>query len=316
MARSTSPDAITLRSRFWMNLHLVICRQTGIGARFGRAERPPDPLLEDVSLLTSGEREAWQAALAAYAAVFDGRGLHDPVVAAITMRLAPLADADDVQTASIAPPIRDVLARAAPVYLRHWWPAHQCANQAWIDATQPLLAQFGPALLPRIERAFQAGKLRLPIDVDVTTYVGWSGAGTLHYPPFPDHITIDSTMTSNQSWSGLEIVLHEVAHTLVSPVSGPLVEGIAQHSAARGQEPPRDLWHVVLFYTVGELVRQALVTHGVSYTPYADAQQLYALPHWRGFRDALAEHWQRYLDGEIGYDAALGLVVAAVQGST
>jgi hypothetical protein len=71
---------------------------------------------------------------------------------------------------------------------------------------------------------------------------------------------------------------------------------------------------VVLFYTVGELVRRALDEQGIGgYVPYADAQQLYErVPHWRPFRGPLKHHWQRYLEGELGYDAALELVVKDV----
>jgi hypothetical protein len=71
---------------------------------------------------------------------------------------------------------------------------------------------------------------------------------------------------------------------------------------------------VVLCYTVGELVRRALDEQGIGgYVPYADAQQLYErVPHWRPFRGPLQHHWQRYLEGELGYDAALELVVKDV----
>jgi hypothetical protein len=184
---------------------------------------------------------AWNGALHAYATTFAGLALLDRAVTAVKIALLPLTDAapiGDIASAQLTHsvidvPIREALTLAAPVYYRHWWATHQHANQEWIDQTEPMLAQFGPTLLPQIARAFLADEPRRPLDVDVTTYVGWSGAQTTYYPPEPASITIDSTMASNQGWTALEVAMHEVAHTLVSGVRAAGRRRRASRSSAR-----------------------------------------------------------------------------------
>ena len=106
-------------------------------------------------------------------------------------------------------------------------------------------------------------------------------------------------------------MFHEAAHSLVSPVSGPLAEGIAHASIARNRPAPHDLWHVVLFYTVGEIVRRTLRDHGVSdYIPFAYHQDLYDhVPGWKYMQHGLECHWRRYLDGTIELDLALAYLI-------
>jgi hypothetical protein len=69
--------------------------------------------------------------------------------------------------------------------------------------------------------------------------------------------------------------------------------------------PPRDLWHVLLFYTAGELARRELgKANDDSYEPYGYRYGVY--DHgWQQLRDAVVKHWRPYLDGETDFDAAL-----------
>jgi hypothetical protein len=75
--------------------------------------------------------------------------------------------------------------------------------------------------------------------------------------------------------------------------------------------PPGDLWHVIIFYSAGELTRQRLQASGMQgYEPYAERLGLYErLSGWNGYRQALAKHWKPCLAGTIDCTAALHRIV-------
>jgi hypothetical protein len=95
------------------------------------------------------------------------------------------------------------------------------------------------------------------------------------------------------------VVFHEASHTLVAPWRpDPLPKALQQAAAELGVPLPRDLWHPILFYTTGDVVRRALKQAGEpAYTPY-----MYRHGLWRGswarFREAVEKVWPAYLEGE------------------
>ena len=72
-------------------------------------------------------------------------------------------------------------------------------------------------------------------------------------------------------------------------------------------KPPEDLWHVLLFYTTGQVVAR----HLPGYQTYAEVQGLYSrAPHWAEYRRALVAAWQPYLEGRVDFDRALNELIA------
>jgi hypothetical protein len=314
MGYTISASIFMLHSHRWLNLHYTLCQQVGIGA-----QHPAQPrrrvAIELRELADADTGDGWALALQYYQRTLNTFDLLDPILKTIADQLVQHDDTIDIRTVALPPEHADVLAAADPVYRERLWPQHDVAHRAWIATLAPLIDQYGELILTQLAAAFQTGRPHAPLRVDLTAYAGWSGAYTTSNPPFPNHITIASTMAENQGWSGLEVVFHEAAHTVVSPIDGPLVESIARARTKYGDHGPRDLWHVVLFYTVGAIVQRVLARHGIDdYVPYADQYALYArVPGWRQTRLALAQHWQRYLDGQLSYDAAIAAVMRALQ---
>jgi hypothetical protein len=88
--------------------------------------------------------------------------------------------------------------------------------------------------------------------------------------------------------------------------------GIQQECDAQNKPVPRDLWHAVLFYTTGEVVKRRLAEDGIGeYVPYAYQHGLYTRS-WTRFRGVLEQAWQSYLDGTISFEDALRNMVAAL----
>lgn len=142
--------------------------------------------------------------------------------------------------------------------------------------------------------------------MDVVSYAGpFGGSTTLD----PVHITISSTDARNQGMAGFEILFHEASHAL----AGAVFAGIAKECRARDMPIPRDLWHALLFYTTGQMVKRLIEQRGAasSYTPYAYRYGLYDRG-WQDYQRALERYWQPYLDGKVSFDRALSELVEGV----
>jgi hypothetical protein len=87
---------------------------------------------------------------------------------------------------------------------------------------------------------------------------------------------------------------------------------IADESRRQQRQTPRNLWHAVIFYTTGELVRRELGRVGdAHYMPYAYRFNVYEkgmLPD----RAALERDWQPWLDGKVPFNEALRNLVRDV----
>ncbi|MGH9458155.1 MAG: hypothetical protein ACRD2J_11020 [Thermoanaerobaculia bacterium] len=285
-------EPFSFHSSFWISLHetLMHC---------ATAKTPCD-----LAALTPEERAEWEAAVETYRTTGEGQ---------ITFR-RPMAITSDALTAvgddETAPETRDplgpALRRAAPVYRRHFWPADDRANRFWIAYASAMVADAGAELAKAHERAYG---LPWPeaVRVDAAPYAVPFGAYTMIGKLAGVHETVSSR--GDQGAAALETVFHEASHALVGPRDGPVAEAIAKHAERLGIDPPRNLWHAILFATSSELTRRALVARGVTdYTPMV--YDLYERV-WPDYRAPIEEHWIAWLDGEIAMDEAIGRIVEA-----
>lgn len=117
---------------------------------------------------------------------------------------------------------------------------------------------------------------------------------------------ISSSETSLQGLAALEMLFHESSHSAVSN----LFERVRQASSEQKVTVPPQLWHAVLFYTVGELTTRELKAHGIAYTQYA-GQGLYTNLCGAGCREKIAEYWTPRLDGKRSLAECLSALVAS-----
>lgn len=78
-------------------------------------------------------------------------------------------------------------------------------------------------------------------------------------------------------------------------------------------QPPHRIWHVIQFYTVGELVRDAIADEQPDYIPYADKKGLYH-GEWKRYRSLIKSYWLPYLDGRVAMETAIENIAAALSG--
>ncbi len=219
-----------------------------------------------------------------------------------------LAGAGTLDGLGLAADHRRVLEAAAPVYRRHWWPQHDMANRAWISDVARRTAPVAPQIIDRLTSLYRAKWFDPPVRVDVV-YVGKSqGAYTSVNPRV--HIIVASDDASYGGWAGTEMLFHESSHGLIDNVQAAVDR--AMKSAGK---PPRDLWHVVLFYIAGEVTRQALVERGIEYQPYLYATGLFTRA-WPAFRDPIERTVRPFVDGKTSIAQMADALAAAVPVNT
>jgi hypothetical protein len=302
--RATAPAATATHARasaalfdfhagFWINLHLRLYAESG--------PRPPSDVATPAS---EADRATWAAALAAYKQRYPERGMltllmNDELVRVSDALVAAETAPDLASAADVPADLRAVLESAAPVYRRARWPDDARADAAFIARLRPLVAQHGTALAASLARAYETAWPATPGRVDVAAYAGPLGAYTR------DRITIAATDRRHEGDYALEIIFHEASHLLAERAEGL----VASASAAAHKPLPATLWHAVLFYMTGELVRREL---GGAYEPYADHNLLWQrAPDWAPYRALFARSLTPHLDGATSLATAITAVVAA-----
>lgn len=277
-----SDSAFEFHSGFWVNLHHFLYEQATTASL--SPSYPPE----------------WLAALAYYRREIIRRDLLTDDAAQVNERLSSLEAASTLKDSGLPPEFIAAIEEAAPVYRVRWWPEHDRANRAWMQAVAPLLSKYSDTLKKQLALIYATDWPSTPIRTDVVEYANWAGAYT---NLGPTHITVSSVNSGNQGDAALEILFHEASHALIAKIREALsTEVKAENKLLRR----RDLWHAVLFYTAGEIVRRQLD----GYTPYADEHGLYNRT-WPDLPEILEMDWKPYLDGKIDLTTAVGRLVAA-----
>ena len=326
---SDSPLPIfEFHSGFWVNLHHFLYLQARLtknnlasteNVRGAAAANEDAVSLND---FPAAEIRDWQSAVAFYSKDLAGRDLNlNGDMETINNRLSEMETCADLAgkisadcRSGLQPGLVDALDRAAKVYRAHWWADQDRANREWIAQVAPMVSELGVELSGQLAEVYQrpwpTGRLR----VDVVGFAGPFGAySSLN----PVHVTISSHDIRNQGIYGFEVLFHESSHAL----AGAVTEAISREFRQRDKPIPRNLWHALLFYTTGELVRRDLAygtialaslqgVDPIRYQPYAVRFGLYS-GSWERFRGELDLYWQPYLQGRTSFDAAIARLAAA-----
>lgn len=278
----------TFQNNFWVNLHQFLHAEASRKAA-GRAIQ--------LAELVEG-----------YAEIAKRDLLRDERLVALNDALSRVEG--DTLPATIDPAAAAALNRAAPAYRARFWPQHKRANDAWISAMMPLVDRHGPALTAALAKAYHTPWPETPILVDVAIEAGPFGAYTTDVASgvYAAHSTISPVGPGSAGDMGVETIFHEASHA----VDAAIMRMIADESRRQQRQTPRNLWHAVIFYTTGELVRRALGrTDDAQYTPYAYRFNVYEkgmLPD----RAALEREWQPWLEGKVPFEEALRNLVRDV----
>src|SRR5580704_2369060 len=303
-----------LHSGFWINLHHTLYGQ----ARQSRDGRGSPSGIGATTHRTPSEQVAWDAAVAYYAANYQDKDLlFNTELILLKNQLGDFEQCDELSgvkkktcDAGLPPKLTRILDAAAPVYRTHEWPEHDRANRRWIAGVSPLVRVKGVELSQRLAEIYQTQWPKERIRVDVSAYANYAGAYTTLDPL---RVLISSTDPRNQGNSALEVLFHEASNGIAEPVQ----LAINRECRQRDKAIPRDLWHALVFYTTGEVVKPVMKSIAGAnnangeYTPYAVREQLFKRG-WDEYLKLLERFWQPYLDGNVSFDDAIAHMVSAL----
>jgi hypothetical protein len=265
--------------------------------RFRLAQELPHPL---TASFTSEEQAAWDRAVEHYDGHLASRDLNGgPGMAGIKLALV-LGNLNDP---AIDKDLRATLDAARPVFHKYFWPEQDRVNRAWIASMAERVKTIGPDVIPRLEKVYDSKWFSYPVRADAV----WVGKGGGYTTLDPTHSTISSTDPTDQDWSGVETVFHELSHVLVSKLTANLNAALGDAARQNGA-----LWHAIQFYLTGAVVRDVLATRSVDYTPMVYSVVTLFPGGWRTYRMPIEEAWAPYLQGRYSMDEAIARIVKAV----
>jgi len=280
------------RNGFWINLHHYLYAKALATSESvkGRLRSSAEDAIQNApcQAIPEAQRKDWQAAIDFYRTNYTSKDwLFDNDMRRLNDVMGDAGDSDDPPT-SLPPELRQLLKRAAAVYRAACWTGHRRANQEWIATLQKRLEIHGRAMVQRLTDVYEA-KWPNDIVVDAVTYANWAGAYT-----YDQHITVASVNKDYQGDSALEMIFHESSHAL----DAKLFDDLQAEFAARHAEMPRDLFHVVIFFTAGIVAQQELRKTDLDYIPYAYRLGIYKRdPNWGKDEAVLQRAWRPYLEG-------------------
>lgn len=248
------------------------------------------------AVLDGAEQESWAAAVEAYSSTVGRSLLSDGGLLATRAWAAGAAPRGEIPASD--QPLADALDAALPIYERHWWPAHDERNRAWIESVATRLAAVENEMISRFEAAYGGVWPDGPVPVDVMVYANAVGAYST-----AGRLTISSAPPGNQMPQAIEMIFHESSHT--DPLDQPLRAAIERAFQAAGTPEPERFWHDVIFYTSGEITRLVLAAHGEpGYEHYGTLGVYRRGERWAVELPAFEEHWRPFLESGSNDDAA------------
>ena len=322
-------------SGFWLNLHHTLYRQARL-QRSSAAGSNAVTTAAGMNNLSPAESRTWNSALAFYTKTYADKDLTVSLeMILIKNQLGDFETSEDLTgtrkktcDAGLPTQLTQTLESAAPVYRAHLWTEHDRSNRRWIAAVAPLVRRSGLDLSHRLAEIYQTPWPKERIRVDVTSFASSTGAYTTLDPL---RVTVSSTDNRNQGAEALEVLFHEASHGIADVVQ----DAIFRECRQRDKPIPRDLWHALLFYTTGEVIRPIAAAGASSsaspgssslsdpsagspsvaaspgYVPYAVREGLYKRG-WENYLRILTQYWQPYLEGRVDFSDAVAHMVSAL----
>jgi hypothetical protein len=287
------------QDNFWVNLHHFLRAEARRKARMNMNSAAP---VMPVAALPEEQRKTWNAALDSYADLAKLSLIFDERLIRINSALAVVGDVERLSPGTVEPEVVATLNAAAPIYRAQLWDQHWRANEEWIAKFAPLVHKHAASTTKALAAAYQVPWPVEPILVDLSCEAGPNLAYTTDGPHGTAGHSVIAPLGASDVDDAFETVFHEASHT----VDDKIMQMIDAEGARQHVNPPKELWHVMIFYTTGEIIKRELGKQGdPTYKPYAYRVNLYGAAGWDKMRVALERDWQPYLDGKVEMSKAL-----------
>ncbi len=319
-------------SGFWVNLHHFLYHEARV--RLAAKDRNATgkdsaPTLKQPSpsavSLSPSDQKTWDDAIAYYMTTYADKDLLINIdLILLKNQIEDFEDCDELTgrkkprcDAGLPGKVGPILDSVASIYRAHWWTDQDRANRRWVARVAPLVREQGVGLSERLADIYQTQWPKEKIRVDVCAFANSAGAYTTLDPL---RVTIASTDARNQGPEALEVLFHESSHGIAAPVEA----AISRECKQRNKPIPRDLWHALIFYTTGEVLRPVFKDAASdkdagdvqaqpqkpNIVPYA-LKDILTQRGWDQYHLILVLYWQPYLDGKATFDDAIARLVSA-----
>ena len=289
-------------SGMWINLHHFIYYQALLKDTGNTVNRPVNRDTIDFNGLNKIQRQDWLTAIEYYRKNLISKDLlMDADMETLKNILEDKENDKLLEDTELPVELKSILNSVSDSYKTFYWKQQDQDNKFWIEKIKPLVQMYGDTLIAELQTKYLMRWPEKPIRVDVTNYANWTGAYTSLYP---NRITISSIDSRNQKLAALEVLFHEASHIIIDTVRTTLTEICRRSNKLL---PKRDLWHAILFYTTGEIIKG----HLKQYIPYAYQNELWNRA-WPMYINYLDKDWQPYLKGEIPLNIAIARLVTDV----
>jgi hypothetical protein len=317
-------------SGFWVNLHHFLyhearARLAAKGPRDATPKNPASSGKQTPVTLSVGEQKTWDDAIAYYMANYAGKDLLINIdLVLLKNQIEDFEDCDELTgrkktscDAGLPGNVGSILDSVAPIYRAHWWAEQDRGNRRWVMKVAPLVREQGVGLSERLADIYQTRWPKEKIRVDVCAYANSAGGYTTLDPL---RVTIASADPRNQGPEALEVLFHEASHGIAVPVE----DAISRECKQRDKPIPRDLWHALIIYTTGEVLRPIFKDPSTeksagdaapsppkpNLVPYA-LEDVLSQRGWEQYHLLLVLYWQPYLDGKVNFEDAIAHLISA-----
>lgn len=287
-------DKYEFYSNFWINQHHFL---------YNKAVKAKDANWNDgftdgeLEKLSADERQTlkegvvfYRDSVISYSLLFN-RGLYK-----LKRTLINFSEDDSFEMGDFSDELVEHLNKIKPIYKKHFWNKHHQSNTTVVNKHLDFITKYEDEIFEKVSDLAQQPWKDEKIRVDVTYYANWAGGYTSVSPEV--HVVITSQDEGTGDW--LELLFHEPCHSIMSSSNYKAAELITKVSERLDMEPPRNLWHSLLFYFSGIAVQEALEKEGVDYELYMIRNDVFGNHH-----EVIFKHMPAYLNGEATFEKAL-----------
>lgn len=292
------------QSSMWMNLHHHLYQ-------LAKPKKQDYLQTYDVTF-SSSEQQTLEVAVDFYKKNYVEQSLlFNPLLGDIKAWLSHQPDNKPLNDKKLPSKLVGHLNATSAIYQKYYWADHNQENTRWIANTQKLLTTHASSIRNKLAAQFDNPLCQSSIRFDIVApHAHWAGAYTT---TTPGHVVITSSRSNNQKRAALEISFHEAAHVNLLDTMKARLTAIEK---AGNYPHERDLWHAILFYTVGEAVKQSYLANDVNdYQPYAYKHGLYQRA-WSKYEPLIVKHWQPYMDNQTTMKVALTAILDGLRSVT
>lgn len=299
----SSTDRFEFYSNFWINMHHMW---------FRKATQSQDTVWHasfDESFITQLNEEVkatLQKTIDYYREYLVGNSLLFNRALYRIKRLLIQFEQDMAVTAEDWPEARDfivLLNDSKEIYQKYFWEDHNRQNNQILSDHLELIRKFENPALERISALAQQPWPEEKIRVDISYYANWAGAYTSTRPE--THVVIASRAEKMKNdW--LELLFHEPSHAIISDDEYMVGETIQKVSEELKLDPPRQLWHSLLFYFSGIAVQDLMKAEGVEYELYMIRNDVFDRHH-----EVILKYMPEYVNRNSELDEALKKLITA-----